>query len=92
MPTVECSHCQAQLDAPPEYRGRLVKCSICGESFVLRFTGHDLPPAIVKVATRPSEPPPELKSTVGFRLPDSPTPVPKAPKKPKARRPNNPRR
>jgi hypothetical protein len=83
MPTVECLHCQAKLDAPPEYRDRLVKCSMCGKSFVLRFTGHDLPPAIVKVATRRSEPPPELTSTVAFQLPDSPTPVPKAPEQSK---------
>ena len=86
MPTVECLHCQAQLDAPSKFRGRLVKCSMCGKSFVLRFTGHDLPPAIVKVATRRSEPPPELKSTVAFRLPDSPTPVPKAQEQAKVRK------
>jgi hypothetical protein len=71
MPTVECLHCQAELDAPAEYKGRLVKCSLCGKSFVLRFTDHDAT-VIVKVRSRQSEPAPELKSTVSFRLPDSP--------------------
>ena len=86
MPTVECLHCQAQLDAPPEYRERLVKCSMCGKSFVLRFTGHDIPAAKVLAARRRPEAPVELKSTVAFRLPDSPTPVPKAPEQPKVRK------
>ena len=72
MPTVGCLHCEAKLDAPAEYKGRLVKCSVCGKSFVLRFTGHDLPFVAVRFSRRQSEPTPELKSTVSFRLPDSP--------------------
>jgi hypothetical protein len=79
MPTVECLHCQAPLDAPAEYRGRLVKCSICGKSFVLRFTSHDSPVVKSRSAGRRSEPPVELKSTVAFRLPDTPAPHPVPP-------------
>ena len=71
MPTVECLYCEARLDAPAEYKGRLVKCSVCGKSFVLRFTGHDMPFIAVKVSRRQSQPTPELKSTVSFRLPDT---------------------
>jgi hypothetical protein len=75
MPTVECLHCQTPLDAPSEYRGRLVKCSLCGKSFVLRFTSHDIPAVKARAAGRRSEPPVELKSTVAFRLPDTPAPA-----------------
>ncbi len=71
MPTVACLYCEAELKAPVEYRGRTVKCAVCGKSFLLRFTNHDLSCVAVKVFDRPSEPPPELKSTVSFRLPDS---------------------
>jgi len=71
MPTVECLYCEAKLDAPAEYKGRLVKCSMCGKSFVLRFTGHDMPFVAVRFSRRQSEPAPELKSTVSFRLPDT---------------------
>jgi hypothetical protein len=87
MPTVECLYCEAKLDAPVEYKGRLVKCSVCGKSFVLRFTGHDLPFVAVKVSRRPSEPTPELRSTVSFRLPDTsdsgsaPKPTARAPER-----------
>jgi hypothetical protein len=49
--------------------GRWVKCSMCGKSFVLRFTGHDLPFVAVRFSRRQSKPAPELKSTVSFRLP-----------------------
>jgi hypothetical protein len=65
-------HCQAKLDPPAEYKGRFVKCSMCGKSFVLRFTAHDMPFVAVRFTGRESEPAPELKSTVSFRLPDSP--------------------
>jgi hypothetical protein len=71
MPTVECLYCETKLDAPAEYKGRLVKCSMCGKSFVLRFTGHDLPFIAVRFSRRESQPTPELKSTVSFRLPNS---------------------
>ncbi|HXY34453.1 MAG TPA: hypothetical protein VEI07_09515 [Planctomycetaceae bacterium] len=37
MTTVRCPHCAANLNAPPEYEGRKVKCTNCGKSFVLRF-------------------------------------------------------
>jgi len=80
MPIVECLHCQAQLEAPAEYRGRLVKCSMCGKSFVLRFTGHDLPAIARKAACGQSKKTPELKSTVEFRLLDNPAPAPAEPK------------
>jgi len=97
MPTVACLHCEAQLDAPAELRGRLVKCSMCGKSFILRFTGRDVP-IIAKVARRQSEPPPELKSTVSFRLPDSSDSVSAAetgapePADPEAQVPDKPKR
>ena len=37
MPTVKCPHCAASLNAPTEYKGRKVKCTSCGKSFVLRL-------------------------------------------------------
>ena len=70
MPTFECPYCEAKLNAPAEYKGRRVKCSKCGKSFVLRFTDRDAT-VIVKVRSRQSEPAPELKTTVVFRPPDS---------------------
>jgi len=70
MPIVECPYCEARLEAPAENKGRLVKCSKCGKSFVLRFTDHDAT-VIVKVRSRQSEPAPELETTVVFRPPDS---------------------
>jgi hypothetical protein len=76
VPAVACPHCEAKLDAPDEYRGRTVKCGQCGKSFVLRFTGHSIPVIAMKRSGRPSEPAPELKSTVSFQLPDRPTPAP----------------
>jgi len=90
MPIVECLHCQAQLDAPAEYRGRMVKCSICGKLFVLRFTAHDEPMISVKASHRQSESAPELKSTVSFNLADSAKPAPSV--DPKASRPEKTRR
>jgi hypothetical protein len=90
MPIVECQHCQAQLDAPTEYRGRMVKCSICGKPFVLRFTDHDAPTLSVKVSRREAESAPELKSTVSFNLSDSAKPAP--PVEPKAPPPERARR
>ena len=84
MPTVECLYCEARLDAPAEYKCRLVKCSMCGKSFVLRFTGHDLPFIAVRFSRRESQPTPELKSTVSFRLPDSSDSVPAAEPTPRA--------
>jgi hypothetical protein len=37
MPTVKCPNCAANLNAPTQYKGRKVKCTSCGRSFVLRF-------------------------------------------------------
>jgi hypothetical protein len=44
MPTVKCPHCAAGLNAPPEYKGRKVKCTGCGKSFVLRFSSRAASP------------------------------------------------
>lgn len=40
LPTVECPHCAARLNAPAEFKDRKVKCKNCGKSFVLRFTSR----------------------------------------------------
>ena len=65
MPTVECPHCAARLNAPAEFRGRKVKCKNCGKSFVLRFASRNVstgstinlddedPPARTLVEPRP---------------------------------------
>jgi hypothetical protein len=40
MPTVKCPHCAANLNAPTEYKGRKVKCTSCGKSFMLRLPSY----------------------------------------------------
>jgi hypothetical protein len=78
VPRVECPNCLAKLEAPAEYKGRAVRCKSCGESFVLRFTGHNRPPIAGKFSDRPET---TDKSTVSFRLTDAANPASSSPGK-----------
>jgi hypothetical protein len=72
MPTVECPKCEANLNAPAEYKGRNVRCTKCGHSFILRFSGHDLDTISVKVPVKP--PAKDEDSTISFCPPDATKP------------------
>jgi hypothetical protein len=69
MPTVECPKCEANLNAPAEYKGRNVKCAKCGHSFILRFSGHDFDTISGKVPVKPSAK--DEDSTILFCPPDA---------------------
>jgi hypothetical protein len=43
---VVCPHCSEELDIPPEFRGRQVRCAVCQSVFVPPVNGAEAPPPL----------------------------------------------